>query len=81
VCSLDISDLIYSSHFIYTYIRTNYERRATVINQYHLSFKTWLNGNGTTLLIVNGRIGIVLLNTKANPCDYSVMVAYLLLKK
>jgi hypothetical protein len=30
---------------------------------------------------VNGRISIVLLNTKANPCVYCVMVAYLLLKK
>jgi hypothetical protein len=42
--------------------------------QYHLLFKIWLNGNGTTLLIVNGRISIVLLNTKANPCVYCVMV-------
>jgi hypothetical protein len=63
------------------YICTNYERCATVINQYHLLFKTWLNVNGTTVLIVNGKISSVLLNTKANSCVYCVMVEYLLLKK
>jgi hypothetical protein len=47
-------------------ICTNYERCATVINQHHLLFKTWLNGNGTTPLTMNGRISIVLLNRKAN---------------